>query len=90
MQASAQKPGQQRPRYGIQLTPEGERLFPFIQRTIAQYQSMQEIAREIKGLDTGTIRIGTISSVSCHWLPRLRSTLPLSIRRQSAALKPSR
>lgn len=32
---------------------------------------MQEIAREIKGLDTGIIRIGTISSISCHWLPRL-------------------
>ena len=32
---------------------------------------MQEIAKEIRGLDTGTIRIGTISSVSCHWLPTL-------------------
>ena len=55
-----------RSRYGSRLTIEGERLFPSI-----QYQAMQEIAKEIRGLDTGTIRIGTISSVSCHWLPTL-------------------
>lgn len=60
-----------RSRYGIRLTLEGEKLYPFIQRTIAQYQSMMDIAKEIKGLDTGVIRIGTISSISCHWLPKL-------------------
>lgn len=60
-----------RSRYGIRLTLEGEKLYPFVQRTISQYQSMQEIAKEIKGLDTGIIRIGTISSISCHWLPKL-------------------
>lgn len=60
-----------RSRYGIRLTLEGERLYPFIQRTLSQYQSMVGIAKEIKGLDTGLIRIGTISSISCHWLPRL-------------------
>lgn len=60
-----------RSRYGIYLTIEGERLFPSIQKTIAQYQSMQEIAKEIRGLEQGTIRIGTLSSISCHWLPQL-------------------
>lgn len=60
-----------RSRYGIQLTLEGEKLFPFIQRTVTQYQAMIEIAKEIKGLESGTIRIGTISSISCHWLPQL-------------------
>ena len=60
-----------RSRYGSRLTIEGERLFPSVQKTVAQYQAMQEIAKEIRGLDTGIIRIGTISSVSCHWLPTL-------------------
>lgn len=60
-----------RSRYGIRLTIEGEKLYPFIQRTILQYQSMLDITKEIKGLDTGIIRIGTISSISCHWLPKL-------------------
>ncbi len=60
-----------RSRYGIHLTIEGERLFPSIQKVVAGYQSMMEIAKEIKGLDCGTIRIGTVSSISCHWLPPL-------------------
>ena len=60
-----------RSRQGVHLTIEGERLFPSVQSTVSQYQTMQEIAKEIRGLDTGTIRIGTLSSVSCHWLPQL-------------------
>ena len=60
-----------RSRYGIRLTLEGEKLYPLIQRTALQYQSMLEITKEIKGLKTGVIRIGTISSISCHWLPDL-------------------
>lgn len=60
-----------RSRYGIHLTLEGERLFPSIQKAVAGYQAMMEITKEIKGLDSGTIRIGTISSISCHWLPGL-------------------
>lgn len=60
-----------RSRYGVHLTLEGERLFPFIQKTVSMYRAMLEIADEIRGLDSGTIRIGTISSISCHWLPGL-------------------
>ena len=60
-----------RSRYGVHLTIEGERLFPSVQKMISQYLAMQEIAKEIRGLDTGVIRIGTISSISCHWLPNL-------------------
>lgn len=60
-----------RSRVGVKLTLEGADLYPFIQRTILQYQAMQEKANEIKGLETGVIRIGTISSISCHWMPQL-------------------
>lgn len=60
-----------RSRYGIHLTLEGKRLLPSIQGILAQYRSMQEIVKEIRGLESGVIRIGTISSISCHWLPQL-------------------
>lgn len=60
-----------RSRKGVRLTLEGEKLFPSIQKMVASYQSMMEITKEIQGLETGTIRIGTISSISSHWLPRL-------------------
>lgn len=32
---------------------------------------MQEIVKEVQRLKTGIIRIGTLSSISCHWLPPL-------------------
>ena len=60
-----------RSRYGVHLTLEGEKLYPFIQRTVAQYHAMQEMVKEIKGLESGVIKIGTFSSVSAHWLPKL-------------------
>lgn len=58
-----------RSRYGVRLTPEGERLLPEIQKTIQQYDTLQRLENEIKGLESGIVRIGTISSISCHWLP---------------------
>ncbi|MFQ9516471.1 MAG: LysR family transcriptional regulator [Eubacterium sp.] len=60
-----------RSRTGVKLTIEGEELYPFIERSILQYRAMQEKANEIKGLETGIIRVGTISSITCHWMPRL-------------------
>lgn len=58
-----------RSRYGIRLTPEGERLYPSIQGAVLQYEAMRQRADEIRGLDSGVVRVGTVSSVSCHWLP---------------------
>lgn len=58
-----------RSRYGIRLTPEGERLYPAIEKSVMEYEAMRRTANEIKGLDSGLVRIGTVSSVSCHWLP---------------------
>lgn len=60
-----------RSRTGVKLTIEGAELYPFIERSIIQYQAMREKANEMKGLETGIIRVGTISSVTCHWMPGL-------------------
>lgn len=60
-----------RSRTGVKLTIEGTELYPFIDRCILQYRAMQEKANEIKGLETGIIRVGTISSITCHWMPQL-------------------
>ena len=62
-----------RSRYGIRLTPEGERLYPSIQSSVAQYENMRRTAEEICDLSSGIVRIGTVSSVSCHWLPEIIS-----------------
>ena len=44
-----------RSRYGSRLTIEGERLFPSIQKTVAQYQAMQEIAKETSSRYAGQV-----------------------------------
>ncbi len=61
----------ERSRVGVKLTPQGKTLYPYIQEAISKYQSLQETAHDIRGLKTGTIRIGAITSVSCYWLPKL-------------------
>lgn len=60
-----------RSRTGIKLTIEGEELYPFIERSIIEYRNVQEKSDEINGLETGIIRVGTISSITCHWMPKL-------------------
>lgn len=58
-------------RTGAKLTLEGEELYPYIEKLIYQYYSVHEKIKEIKGLETGTIRMGTLASISAHWLPNL-------------------
>lgn len=58
-------------RTGAALTLEGEELYPYIERSIYQYQASLEKAKEIQGLETGVIRMGTLASISAHWLPSL-------------------
>lgn len=60
-----------RSRYGITLSPEGKDLYEDIEKLIYQYQAVQERTDEIKGLQSGVVRIGTISSITCHWMPGL-------------------
>lgn len=58
-------------RTGAKLTLEGEELYPYIEKLIYQYQAVHEKGKEIKGLETGRIRMGTLASISAHWLPNL-------------------
>lgn len=60
-----------RSRAGVRLTLEGAQLYPQIEGLIRQYRAVQEKTDEIKGLETGTIRMGTLASISAHWLPGL-------------------
>lgn len=60
-----------RSRTGVRLTPEGQEMLPYLQTLVNSYQSMNEKAKEIAGLESGVIRLGTISSVSGFWLPKI-------------------
>lgn len=60
-----------RSRKGITLTPDGEEFLPFITRVANSHAELVEKAREMQGLASGNIRIGTFTSVSSNWLPSL-------------------
>ncbi len=60
-----------RSRSGAVLTKEGQLLFPNIEKACYELRTIEERARELRGLETGTIRIATMGSVSAHWLPLL-------------------
>lgn len=60
-----------RSRTGVTLTPDGEEYLPFIRKICNSHRELLEKKKEMKGLQSGLIRIGTFSSVACHWLPRL-------------------
>ncbi|MFJ7933340.1 LysR family transcriptional regulator [Sporosarcina sp. NPDC096371] len=60
-----------RSRKGITLTPDGEQFLPYIRNISNSHQELIEKHNEMQGLQSGIIRIGTFSSVSCNWLPGL-------------------
>lgn len=58
-----------RGRNGVQLTPEGERLLPYIRTVLHDQRRLAEHIDEINGLRDGLVRVGTFNSVSAQWLP---------------------
>ena len=60
---------------GVKLSPEGESLLPYIQSAVNHYNAMLEAVRDMKQLEGGLIRIGTLSSYSSQWLPPLIRSL---------------
>ncbi|MBU2703529.1 DNA-binding transcriptional LysR family regulator [Sporomusaceae bacterium BoRhaA] len=62
-----------RNRSGISLTSNGERILVHIQRILKDNELLQQELTAIKRINTGTIRIGTLSSVSTQWLPGILS-----------------
>lgn len=60
-----------RSRKGVTLTPDGKEFLPYIRNIRNSHLELVEKHNEMQGLQSGLIRIGTFSSVSCNWLPGL-------------------
>lgn len=56
---------------GITLTNEGEMILPAIRALVNSNEQIKQKAAAIRGLELGTIRIGTFTSVAVHWLPSI-------------------
>ena len=58
-----------RSRGGIRLTGDGSRIMPAIRSMLSYEEQLRQTVSAIRGLDTGTVRIGAFTSVAVHWLP---------------------
>jgi DNA-binding transcriptional LysR family regulator len=54
---------------GIRLTVNGERMLLYIRDILNLNKKMLQEAGELRGLEIGTVKIGTFSSISVEWLP---------------------
>ena len=61
----------ERSRGGVRLTSDGMKLLPYIQSLCREYEALQKQVQELKGMESGLIRIGTFSSAATHWLPNI-------------------
>ena len=58
-----------RSRSGAKLTGEGERMLPSVRNLLNSAEQLGQTASSIRGLDSGTVRVGAFTSVAVHWLP---------------------
>lgn len=61
----------ERGRGGVRLTSDGMKLLPYARSVCEDFQKLQMQVDDMNGLQSGLIRIGTISSVATHWLPNI-------------------
>ncbi|WP_042162033.1 LysR family transcriptional regulator [Paenibacillus gorillae] len=56
---------------GVSVTSDGAELLPYIQKLSQAYNELSDKVSELHGIESGLIRIGTFSSISCHLLSPL-------------------
>ena len=58
-----------RNRSGVTLTADGRVLLPYITEICQAQHRLEEAAKDLKGMETGLVRVATFTSVSVQWLP---------------------
>ena len=53
----------------VTLTADGWALMPYIQEICRQQRSIEERAKDLRGLETGVVRVAVFTSVSVQWMP---------------------
>ena len=56
---------------GVSITSEGEHLLPLMREILGDEEKLYQEAAEIKGMHSGTLRVGSFVSTSVHWLPEV-------------------
>lgn len=58
-----------RDRYGVHLTPIGRDFLQKVRALMSENEKLEQFIYNIKGLEVGSLNIGTLSSISVNWLP---------------------
>ncbi|WP_283679885.1 LysR substrate-binding domain-containing protein [Lentilactobacillus sp. Marseille-Q4993] len=58
-----------RSRTGVELTENGKQVLPIVQDILNTQKRLDQVANNINGLSSGSIKIGAFSSVCINWLP---------------------
>lgn len=58
-----------RSKTGVTLTADGKEYFPYIRTISNAHRELEEKQKEMIGLHSGKIRVGTFTSISRNWLP---------------------
>lgn len=61
----------ERSRRGVVLTGDGARLLSEARALCESFRALEATVDEVRGLETGLIRIGVFPSVAAHWIPRI-------------------
>ncbi|WP_297041405.1 LysR family transcriptional regulator [uncultured Dialister sp.] len=61
----------ERDRTGVRLTSDGLRLLPYAENLCRASFDLEQQVSEVKGLETGIVRIAAFSSVASNWLPTM-------------------
>ncbi len=64
----------QRGRGGVGVTSDGAELLPYVQAVCDRERMLQNKVKELRGLMSGTLRIGTFTSVAVQWIPAILQT----------------
>ena len=59
---------------GVALTEEAEKLVPIIRELGNWDEQLSQVVSEIKGLETGIVRVASVASISLSWLPKIFKT----------------
>ncbi|WP_221563207.1 LysR family transcriptional regulator [Alkalihalobacillus sp. TS-13] len=60
-----------RNRTGLQLTNEGKRVYEYTLRIMQTHNNLLQEVQTLKGLKTGTIKVGSFASVTSQWIPKI-------------------
>ena len=74
---------------GVTPTADGWALTPYFQEMCATQHRMEQHAADLRGLDTGLVRVATFTSVSEKWLPGILKTFQAKYPRIEFELLPS-